>query len=377
MASEPEHIAAERVGFVSRDRPVVSVVGQHRPARRGWAQRPEGPGRSDRRGLATTIGGAGRGRPEEARHRARGPPPRRRPATAPPRLGSSREGADEGEISVARDAADVDRRRRPGPVESSLGPRMAGIILETRRRLGWTQRMLEERAGVSRTQIYRIERRRSGHGRVDEVARLLDALGVRLEIGVSPPVSIGAPAQRDAAHARVVNYTARHLQRAGIAVAHEVPISADRVRGWIDILGSDARRDVLFVVECKSDLHDVGALERQVAWYEREAPWAAHRLGWAARRKAVLIVTMLPTSRNTETIRANRSVLKERFPFPVTALRSLLDGSTAPPGPLRALAFVDPGRRGPGWLLPTPLGPGRPVVRYEDARAFLEGRRRS
>ncbi len=308
--------------------------------------------------------------------------------------------------------------RRPGPAEATLGPRIAALVRTTRTQLGWTQGELGGRAGVSRTQVWRIERGLSGHGRVDEVARLLDAVEARVDLQVRPPVLIGAPAQRDAAHARVVAYTTRHLGRTGITIAREVPIGADRVRGWIDILGTDASRDADFVVECKGDLDDVGSLERQVSWYEREAPLAARRLGWPHRRHRLVLVTMLATRHNVELVRANRELLRERFPLPVAALRSLLGDKGAPPGdkgappgdeaapprplrvptrplrvptrplrvptgplrvppgPLRALAFVDPARRGPGWLIATPLGPGRPVVPYDDARSFLEGRRR-
>jgi len=270
----------------------------------------------------------------------------------------------------------MDASRHAGPVEATLGPRIARIVADTRHRLGWSQQKLGKLAHVSQPQVSRIERGVRGHGRIDEAARLLDALGIRVEIQVRPPVLIGAPAQRDAAHARVVACTVRHLGLAGITVAREVPIGADHVRGWIDILGSDTARDTRFVVECKGDLDDIGALERQVSWYEREAPWAGRRLGWPPHRHQVVIVTMLPTNHNAELVRSNQDLLRERFPLPIARLKSLLNGKDPAAGPLRALAFVDPGRRGPGWLIPTPLEPGRPVVPYVNARAFLEGRRR-
>jgi transcriptional regulator with XRE-family HTH domain len=269
----------------------------------------------------------------------------------------------------------MDEKRRPGPVEALLGPRIAEIIVATRRKLGWAQRELAERAGISRAKVARIELGHGNHGRIDEAARLLDALGVRVDLQVRPPVLVGAPSQRDAAHARVVAYTSRHLQQAGVVVAREVPIGADRVRGWIDIVGTADELDATLIVECKTDLDDVGALERQVAWYEREAPWVARRLGWPTRRRQIVIVTMLATHHNVELVRSNRPLLQERFPLSVPGLRLVLAGERPPAGPLRTVAFVDPGRRGPGWLIQTPLGPGRPVAPYDDARAFLEGRR--
>jgi transcriptional regulator with XRE-family HTH domain len=263
--------------------------------------------------------------------------------------------------------------RSKGPVEASLGPRIAQVIHESRSALGWTQEELGDRANVSQAQVSRIECGWAGHGRVDEAARILDALGVRADLVLRAPVLIGAPSQQDAAHARVLAYEVR---RAGLAVEREVPIGADRVRGWIDLLAWHEPRRTLVVVEVKGDMDDVGSLERQVRWYEREAPWAARRLGWRPER-VVTIAALLATDHNVRVVRANRELLGEGFPWSPTAAAGLLRGDPQPDGPMRALVFVDPARRGPAWMLPTPLGPGRPVVPYLDARAFVEARRRT
>ena len=277
-----------------------------------------------------------------------------------------------GVVRHSPDHSGVGTRREAGPVEASLGPRLAAVIRDTRRRLGWTQQELARRGCVSRARVSRMERGLHGHGPIDEAARILDALSVRAEVVIRPPMLANAPTQRDEAHARVVAYSARNLGRTGFALAREVPVGADRVRGWIDILGMNTALHTLVVVEGKADLFDVGALERQVAWYEREAPLAARRLGWPPQRRTLVLVTMLATLHNADVVRSNRDILGERFPLPVTGLRALLAGQAAPPGPLRTIAFVDPARRGSGWLLPTPLAAGRPVLPYEDARSFLD-----
>ena len=178
------------------------------------------------------------------------------------------------------------------------------------------------------------------------------------------------PDQRDAAHARVIAYATRQLGRAGVAIEREVPIGADRVRGWIDILGSDVHRDALVICEGKGDLDDVGALERQVSWYEREAPHVARRLGWPVHRHRITLVAMLATRHNVEVVRANNDLLRGPFDGSAAELRAILAG-TAAPRTGRFLVFVDPLRRGPAWLIGTPLERGRPVAPYATAPSFV------
>jgi len=264
-----------------------------------------------------------------------------------------------------------------GPVEATLGPRVAEIIDTTRRRLGWSEEELSRRAGVSRSQLSRIVNGHRGHGTVDEAARLLDAMGARAELAVRLPVLIGGPSQHDAAHARVLAYAARHLERTGLTISREVPIGGDRLRGWIDLMGLEQPRRLLMVVEGKGDIDDLGALERRVSWYEREAPWAARRLGWGTPRGQVLLVAALATQHNADFVRNNRDALHARFPDPVGRLAEYLAATTSPVPALHVLAFVDPARRGRGWLLRSPLETGRPVLPYADARAFVDAEHRA
>jgi transcriptional regulator with XRE-family HTH domain len=71
---------------------------------------------------------------------------------------------------------------KPGSAESTLGPRLAELIDTSRKALGWSEDELGQRAGVSRSQVSRIVHGHRGHGRVDEAARLLDAMGARVEV---------------------------------------------------------------------------------------------------------------------------------------------------------------------------------------------------
>ncbi len=46
----------------------------------------------------------------------------------------------------------------------------------------------------------------------------------------------------------------------------------------------DPRTRTLAVIEIKTQLDDLGQIERTLAWYEREAWAAARRLGWRPPR---------------------------------------------------------------------------------------------
>ena len=108
---------------------------------------------------------------------------------------------------------------------------------------------------------------------------MLDALGTRVTISWSGTVDVSFPAQRDQLHARLVGYVAQRLVD-GFVVRREVPIGGYRVHGWIDLLAWDPRRRVVLVVEAKSSIRDLGALERQVGWYEGAALPVARAAGW-------------------------------------------------------------------------------------------------
>jgi transcriptional regulator with XRE-family HTH domain len=262
-------------------------------------------------------------------------------------------------------AATKQARCAPGPMERWFGTFMAGTILEGRRALDWTQRDLADRAGVSQSAVSRAERGIAANVSLDETARMLDALGIRLDASVRLPLRAGGPAQRDAVHAQLVAYTENRLRRFGLETAREVPIGSDRVRGWIDLLSWRSCDRHVFVTEVKGDVRDVGALERQVAWYEREAWGAARQLGWRPAR-VVVITVMLASRHNADLVRAHADALGRRFACPRAELASILEGAQAEPG-TRSLAFIDPRRRHRSWLLPSPLSGGRPVLPYSSA----------
>jgi transcriptional regulator with XRE-family HTH domain len=152
---------------------------------------------------------------------------------------------------------------------------IAGAVRELRTALGWSQAELARRAGASQSVVSRIESGKLAGLSFAAATRLLEAMGGRLLVDVDRPYLGQRRLQRDAAHVRCVGHVARRLERAGWYVAREVEVGGDRSRGWIDVLAFHPRSRLVLVIEVKTELHDLGQVERQLGWYEREA-WLPH-----------------------------------------------------------------------------------------------------
>ena len=135
------------------------------------------------------------------------------------------------------------------------------------------------------------------------------------------------------------------LERRGYVCAPKCEIVDGRLRGWIDLLAFDPVIRRLLVVEVKTELRDVGGLQRQVGWYQRAGPsGCAGALGWTVRRRSSWSSswrrtrTTLPLSRT-----ATRSRRRSRF----VGVRSAICSSSVRAGPSPwGLVMIDPRRRG-------------------------------
>ena len=128
----------------------------------------------------------------------------------------------------------------------------------------------------------------------------------------------------------------------------------------------------MFVIEIKTDLDDIGRVERQVGWYERVAWTTDVARSWRPRQlRSWLLV--LATAQVDEAIARNRNCCAA-FPSRAGAMRRTLEGSAATDAPTRGMALVDPRRRGREWLLPSRTDGRRSAAPYADrgaaARAF-------
>jgi hypothetical protein len=157
---------------------------------------------------------------------------------------------------------------------------------------------------------------------------------------------------------------------AGWLARREVEIMEGRSHGWIDVLGCYPQTGAVLVVEVKTEIDDVGQIERAMAWYEREAPSAARRFGWNPH-KIVALLIVLDTRATARRLRANRDAIAQTFPLRAEWLMRCLRGETAvTKGPARALAAIDPASRRTTWLRPTVLDGRRSPAAYEDYAEF-------
>ena len=226
-----------------------------------------------------------------------------------------------------------------------------------------TQQTLADSVGVSRAYIATIESGR-GNPSIDLVERVADRLGIQLDLVGLRPVVISPP-QRDLVHARCSGYVHRRLQGAGWDVRRELEVVHGRHHGWVDLLAFDTRTRTLLIVEVKTRLDDLGAIERQLGWYERSALGLAGELGWRPNRVAGWLVALASDEVDTA-IRANGPALQTAFPSRSITMSAIVDGHPAPISPSRGLALIDPSSRRRDWLMKTRLDGRRSPAPYRD-----------
>ncbi len=253
---------------------------------------------------------------------------------------------------------------------------LADVVRDARVLVGWTQRELAQRARTSQATVWRLESGRADHLDLLVVERALRALGIRASLGLDARHLADRRRQVDAVHARVVGFVARRLERDGWRTTTEVPLGDGVPRGWIDLLAFREADAALLVDETKTEIPDLGALGRSLAFYEREAWAAARSLGWAPRR-AVVLVTALDSAAIGKRLADNRELAARMFPAPVDGIAAWLADPGCEPPRGWALGVVDPASRRAIWLRLTTLGFRRRAPAYADyADAAVRLRRR-
>lgn len=243
-------------------------------------------------------------------------------------------------------------------------------IARVREAIGWTQKELGARVGQTQGWVSRVE-----NGRIEDLTftsaeRLLAAMGARLVVSVDAPYLGDRQRQREPGHSRMSAHASTRLTRDGWEVATEVEVGGDRSRGWIDILAYHAATGILLVIELKTEIHDLGAIQRSLGWYEREAWNAARRLGWRPRR-IVGCLLLLATDANDTRAAENRDVLAAEFGGRARDLDEILKAQI-PTGRLRrCVAMVDPRSRRRNWLRPLRIDGRRVGAPYHDYADFM------
>ena len=198
-------------------------------------------------------------------------------------------------------------------------------------------------------------------------------LGIRVEFDAHTLGMAGRREQRDLVHATCSAYVARRLARDGWQTRLEVEIGTGRYRGWIDVLAFRPADQSLFIAEVKTEILDLGAIQRALTWYEREAWKAARQLGWHARQ-ATAALLVLATGENDARVSVNRAALKASFPTTGRQLQEWV-GSIRSSSPPAAIAMINPRSRRADWLISTRSDGRRsdaPFADYRDAARRLK-----
>jgi transcriptional regulator with XRE-family HTH domain len=259
----------------------------------------------------------------------------------------------------------------PRPPESVVT--FGHVVRTTRSRIRWTQRELARRSGVVQSRISMIERGLVDDVRISEIEAICSALRIEYRIDFRTPDLLARPA--DLVHARCSAHVDRRLSAQGFRIAREVEIGSGRIRGWIDLLAFDPATRLLVIVEIKTELADLGGLERALGWYERGARLAAAELRWRPRSVCTAVL-VLHTAANDRLISANRGVLSAAFGGHAHELAGVLAGTV--PSRSRYLAMIDPRSTRRRWIRPSRLDGSRlraPYVDYVDAVRVLESGR--
>lgn len=178
--------------------------------------------------------------------------------------------------------------------------RVGAIIRAVRRRRGWRQSDLAQKAGVHQAWVSLAERGHLGMLRVDAVRCIAAALDIALPFD---PRWRGADLARllDADHASLVETVVRTLRENAWEVLVEYSFNHYGDRGSVDIVGWHAATRTLLIVEVKSRLADVQDLHAKVDRKCRVVPaLLARERGWGAINVGrVLVVADTSTVRRT------------------------------------------------------------------------------
>jgi transcriptional regulator with XRE-family HTH domain len=249
-------------------------------------------------------------------------------------------------------------------IVGNLAETVVRTVIEARAILGWSQRRLARQAGVSQSLVSRFERGEPAAVTIPSTQRMFDALGIRADLRADLPVVHGERLQADLVHAWACGYVGRRLTGLGWDVRHEVEVGSGHYRGWIDVLGYRAMDRSLLVNEVKTDILDIGAIQRATSWYEREAWTAARRFGWRPVRIVVALL-LLDSAEVEARLRTNRPLLDMSFPGRSAQLGRWIE-QPGPAPPSRCLAMIDPAGRGQRWLRPSRIDGRRTRSRYEN-----------
>jgi transcriptional regulator with XRE-family HTH domain len=233
--------------------------------------------------------------------------------------------------------------------------RFGATVRRIRIRLGLRQCDLAKRSGVSTSTISRIERGHLDTFSVATLRRVAAVLEIRLDL---VPRWRAGDLDRllNARHSALHEHVARDLaERASWVFQPEVSFAIYADRGILDILAFNAARQMLLVIELKTDIADVNELVGTIDRKARHALQIAGERGWQVGKSTRVSVWVIVASgrTNRRRVHAHASMLRAAFPLDGRSVEGWL---ADPDRPIRCLSFW-PDLRG------QTVGPGPTPVR--------------
>ncbi len=178
-----------------------------------------------------------------------------------------------------------------------LASRVAEELRQGRLSAGISQSTAARAAGISRSQLGRLERSEIPAPDLEQICRAARALGLQAAIRLYP---VGTPV-RDAAHLALLKRFELRLG-APLTLRREVPlpIAGDR-RAWDGMIDGGERP---FFAEAETHIHDVQAFERTIGLKQRDDP-----------RAKVIVLVATRSDHNRRVIAEHREALRALFPL--------------------------------------------------------------
>jgi transcriptional regulator with XRE-family HTH domain len=191
---------------------------------------------------------------------------------------------------------------------------LAGELRRAREQHGLSQAIVGRAAGVSPSQVSRIERAQSTRLSIHHAARLLAVVGLELGARAYP----AGPPTRDAAHQALIGRL-RARVASTIEWRFEVPLGrAGDQRAWDAVLLMGA---VQFAVEAETRPRDMQELQRRVALKRRDD---SHVSG--------VVLLLANTRNNRHLLRQHGETLRADFPLDGPKLLAALAAGRDPGG---------------------------------------------
>jgi transcriptional regulator with XRE-family HTH domain len=203
------------------------------------------------------------------------------------------------------DAGSLDARR--------IAIRAVDELRETRLAAGVSQAAIARAAGISTSQLSRLERNDIAEPTIDQMCRVARALGLDTSVRFYPS---GAPVRDRGQLAALARFETMLAPPLVVRREAALPIPGDR-RAWDGLIfgGSET-----FFEEGESHFRDIQALARRVELKLRDDP-----------RGRVVVLVVARTAHNLRVLAEHRETLRTQFPLDGPAIARAVRRGAAPP----------------------------------------------